>query len=115
MDGLQWKTLIKMDDLGGPPLFLETPNLSKVSPLHCDLIGFFHFHLGWVLRPENPKGDPPSHHVSPGDSKVCMPMQQMQQMQQMPMAMSPEVNGSNDGQAPNFPLKNDDWKKTFRN
>ena len=24
MDGLQWKTLLKMDDLGGPPLFLET-------------------------------------------------------------------------------------------
>ena len=29
-----------------------------------------------------------------------MPMQQMQQVQQMPMAMSPEANGSNDGQAP---------------
>ena len=24
MDGLQWKTLSKMDDLGGPPLFLGT-------------------------------------------------------------------------------------------
>ena len=24
MDGLWWKTILKMDDLGGPPLFLET-------------------------------------------------------------------------------------------
>ena len=31
MDGLQWKTLLKTDDLG-VPLFLETPISEQVNP-----------------------------------------------------------------------------------
>ena len=33
MDGLWWKILLKMDDLGGPPLFLEIPKCYEHEPI----------------------------------------------------------------------------------
>ena len=47
MDGLEWKTLLKMDDLGVPP-FKETPisvSLKSETPAMCAVI-FVHFPMG---------------------------------------------------------------------
>ena len=40
------ENLIKMDDLGGPPLFLETPR-RKIPQIHCRLVDFWQATYGW--------------------------------------------------------------------